>query len=134
MKTYLNSLQRILNEGHFRGDRTGTGTLSVFGSEERYPLYSADRGYGLLPLVTTKKVHLASIIHELIWMVSGSTNISYLANNGVRIWDEWVQNGTETYKDFGDGKGVRLSSGELGPVYGKQWRSIEDRRIIDTED
>ena len=100
MKQYLELLQHILDHGEKREDRTGTGTLSVFGYQNRYDLA---KGF---PLVTTKKTHLRSILHELLWFLTGDTNIKYLRDNKVTIWDEWAD-----------------ENGELGPVYGHQWRS-----------
>ena len=102
MKQYHDLLRHVLEHGKRRSDRTGTGTVSALGAQARYGL-----GDGF-PLVTTKKVHVRSIIHELLWFVAGDTNIRYLRENGVRIWDEWAD-----------------ADGELGPVYGKQWRRWE---------
>ena len=141
MKQYLDLIRKVLNEGTKKEDRTGTGTISYFGYQMRFDLKDG------FPLVTTKKVHLKSIIHELLWFVRGDTNIKYLVDNGVSIWNDWPY---KKYSESPEFKGESMDEfvekiknddefakkwGDLGPVYGKQWRNFEGvdqlKNIID---
>lgn len=130
MKQYIELCKTILEKGHKKEDRTGTGTISLFGYQMRFDL---NEGF---PLLTTKKVHLKSVIHELLWFISGSTNIKYLVDNDVRIWNDWPY---KAYKESSEFKGETIEEfaqkikesdefakkwGNLGPVYGKQWRDF----------
>lgn len=130
MKQYLDLCQKVLNEGHYKDDRTGTGTISYFGCQTRYNLQEG------FPLLTTKKVYLPAIIHELLWFIKGDTNIRYLVDHNVRIWNEWPY---ERYTKCSNYQGETIDEfiekiksddefaqkyGDLGPVYGQQWRSF----------
>jgi thymidylate synthase len=133
MQQYLDLLQYILDHGQEKSDRTGTGTLSVFGYQMRMPLQAG------FPLLTTKKVHLKSVIHELLWFIQGDTNIRYLVDHDVRIWNDWpyasFQKSPDYQNETMDQFIIKIKSddqfaqkyGELGPVYGKQWRGFEGK-------
>lgn len=130
MKQYLDLCKTVLEKGTTKGDRTGTGTISYFGHQARYDLADG------FPLLTTKRVHLKSILHELIWFISGDTNIKYLVDNGVRIWNEWPYEAFKRSEDYNgetldeyvelikNSKTFADKHGDLGPVYGKQWRDF----------
>ncbi len=142
MKQYLDLCKKILNEGHWKDDRTGTGTYSIFGYQMRFDL---NKGF---PLLTTKKVFLRGIIHELLWFISGDTNIKYLDDNDVHIWDDWAY---KAYKNSKDYQGETIEEfaekiknsdansdfvktyGELGPVYGRQWRNFNEEGVDQLE-
>lgn len=142
MKQYLDLCKKVLEEGTFKDDRTGTGTYSIFGYQARYNL---EEGF---PLVTTKKVFLRGIIHELLWFISGSTNIKYLVDNDVHIWDDWAYKAYKNSNEF-EGEDMkafakRIKSldkddpfvkkwGELGPVYGRQWRNFNEEGVDQLE-
>lgn len=142
MKQYLDLCKKILNEGHWKDDRTGTGTYSIFGYQMRFDL---QKGF---PLLTTKKVFLRGIIHELLWFINGDTNIKYLVDNNVHIWDDWAYKNYTLSKDY---KGETIEEfadkikeadkdsdfvktyGELGPVYGRQWRNFNEEGVDQLE-
>ncbi len=142
MKQYLDLCKKILNEGHWKDDRTGTGTYSIFGYQMRFDL---QKGF---PLLTTKKVFLRGIIHELLWFINGDTNIKYLVDNNVHIWDDWAYKNYTLAKDY---KGETIEEfaeliknadkdssfvktyGELGPVYGRQWRNFNEQGVDQLE-
>lgn len=138
MKQYLDLCKKVLEEGHFKGDRTGTGTISYFGAQMRFDLNSG------FPLLTTKRVHLKSIIYELLWFIKGDTNIKYLVDHDVRIWNEWpyelfkksTEFNNETIEEFAEkiknDNEFAKKYGDLGPVYGKQWRHFgDDEHFVD---
>ncbi len=138
MKQYLDLCRKVLEEGTYKDDRTGTGTYSIFGYQARYNL---EEGF---PLVTTKKVFLRGIIHELLWFISGDTNIKYLVDNNVHIWDDWAYEKFKKSKDY-NGETMQefadkiksldkddpfvVKYGELGPVYGRQWRNFNEEGV-----
>ena len=142
MKQYLDLCKKILNEGHWKDDRTGTGTYSIFGYQMRFDL---SKGF---PLLTTKKVFLRGIIHELLWFIAGDTNIKYLVDNNVHIWDDWAYKAYMNSKDYQgetmeefaekiknadkDSEFVK-TYGELGPVYGRQWRNFNEEGVDQLE-
>ena len=142
MKQYLDLCRHILKNGNYKDDRTGTGTYSIFGYQARYNL---EEGF---PLLTTKKVFLRGIIHELLWFISGSTNIKYLVDNNVHIWDDWAYKAFKNSSEF-DGSDMKQFAehikelspddpfvkkwGELGPVYGRQWRNFNEQGVDQLE-